>query len=97
MSSLRSQEKELSSLYKKWPLVKRHLKKHGCSGAQAEDIIQEALLVYVHKMENSEFMLTHAGFVSAKHKPESRDGDIGTHRLNYYFVPSCRFENPAAH
>jgi len=29
--------------------------------------------------------------------PESRDGDIGIHRSNYYFVPSCRFENPAAH
>jgi|GEM_PF-1756768 len=28
--------------------------------------------------------------------PESRDGDIGIHRSNYYFVPSCRFENLAA-
>jgi|GEM_PF-923610 len=29
--------------------------------------------------------------------PESRDGDIGIHRSNYYFAPSCRLENPAAH
>ncbi|MDZ4752302.1 MAG: hypothetical protein SGI87_11850 [Flavobacteriales bacterium] len=29
--------------------------------------------------------------------PESRVGDIGIHRSNYYFAPSCRFENPAAH
>jgi len=32
-----------------------------------------------------------------KNKPESRDGDIGIHNSNYYLVPSCRFENPAAH
>lgn len=58
MSSILSQEKELLSLYKKWPLVKKSLKKYGCSSAQAEDIFQEALLVYVRKKEDTSFVLT---------------------------------------
>lgn len=52
------QQKELLSLYKKWPQVKKHLKKYGCSGPQAEDIFQEALLIYVRKKEEASFVLT---------------------------------------
>jgi RNA polymerase sigma factor (sigma-70 family) len=58
MNSMAIQQKELLSLYKKWPQVKKHLKKYGCSGPHAEDIFQEALLVYVRKKDEDSLQLT---------------------------------------
>ena len=54
----------------------------------------------VSKIKNDRkcFTIYKHSFISCgKYKPESRDGDIGIHRSNYYFAPSCRFENPVAH
>jgi RNA polymerase sigma factor (sigma-70 family) len=53
---------ELKALYKKWPDVHRYLKALGCKTADAEDIFQEALLIYARKNEGTEFNLTVAPF-----------------------------------
>ncbi|MFT6500794.1 MAG: RNA polymerase sigma factor (sigma-70 family) [Crocinitomicaceae bacterium] len=50
--------KELRTLYKKWPDVKRFLKSKGCNSTDAEDIFQEALLIFTRKMEEPDFELT---------------------------------------
>lgn len=44
-------EKELRSLYKKLPEMKKFLRSLGCPKEKSEDIFQEALLVYVRKVE----------------------------------------------
>lgn len=49
---------ELNQLYRKWPVVRNYLKDSGCRGAVAEDIFQEALLIYVRKKEEPDFILT---------------------------------------
>jgi RNA polymerase sigma factor (sigma-70 family) len=51
-------EKELETLYKKWPDQKRFLKSLGCYGPIAEDLFQEALLIFVRKREESSFELS---------------------------------------
>lgn len=51
------QEINLKELYRKWPIVRRHLKSFGCMGSNAEDIFQEALLILCRKMEDSSFKL----------------------------------------
>jgi RNA polymerase sigma factor (sigma-70 family) len=51
-------QKELKALYKKWPDVKYYLKSIGCKTTDAEDIFQEALLIYTRKVNNPEFELT---------------------------------------
>ena len=49
---------ELKALYRKWPDIKRFLKTLGCSGNDAEDLFQEALLIYSRKREQSGFELS---------------------------------------
>ncbi len=51
-------QQELKQLYRKWPDIRRYLKTLGCDQVSAEDIFQEALLIYVRKRESSEFELT---------------------------------------
>lgn len=50
--------KELKALYKKWPDVKRFLSTLGCDNVNAEDIFQEALVIYVRKKDDQSFVLT---------------------------------------
>lgn len=54
---------ELKHLYKKWPEAKRFLKALGCPANDAEDIFQEALIIYCRKKEDSTFVLTVDPFV----------------------------------
>lgn len=49
---------ELKILYKKWPELKRFLKTLGCPAMDAEDIFQEALVIYCRKKIDPEFVLT---------------------------------------
>jgi DNA-directed RNA polymerase specialized sigma24 family protein len=51
-------EKQLDQLYKKWPEVKRFLQSIGCDVVTAEDLFQEALLIYIRKVEEPDFQLT---------------------------------------
>lgn len=51
-------ERELKRLYKKWPEIKRFLATVGCRTVDAEDIFQEALLIYTRKKEDNTFELT---------------------------------------
>lgn len=53
---------ELKALYKKWPDVKRYLRSIGCKSTDAEDLFQEALLIYTRKLEDPNFVLTVAPF-----------------------------------
>lgn len=50
--------KELTALYKKWPDVKRFMKSIRCKATDAEDIFQEALLIYSRKLNDPQFELT---------------------------------------
>jgi len=52
------QETQLKELYKKWPDIKRFLQKLGCSKNDAEDVFQEALVIYIRKCEHPDFVLT---------------------------------------
>lgn len=49
---------ELKTLYKKWPEIKRFMKTLGCDALTAEDLFQEALLIYSRKRSLSDFELT---------------------------------------
>ncbi len=49
---------ELHTLYKKWPDVKRYLRSLGCPTTDAEDIFQEALVIFARKRTDSNFELT---------------------------------------
>lgn len=60
--SINEIEKELKQLYKKWPDFRKFLKKLGCSSHKAEDIFQEALLIYSRKKQDPEFVLTVKAF-----------------------------------
>jgi RNA polymerase sigma factor (sigma-70 family) len=55
-------KKQLKDLYKKWPELKRFLSGLGCNSSNAEDIFQEALVIYVRKKEDPSFVLTVAPF-----------------------------------
>lgn len=55
-------DETLKSLYKKWPDTKRYLKSLGCGSADADDIFQEALLIFIRKIEEPDFQLTVAPF-----------------------------------
>lgn len=57
---------ELKNLYKKWPDIKRYLKSLGCDALNAEDIFQEALVVFLRKKENPAFELTVDSFYYVK-------------------------------
>ena len=59
-------EKELKTLYKKWPEIKRFLASIGCSSQDAEDIFQEALIIYTRKKKEVDFELTVEPFYYVK-------------------------------
>lgn len=48
-------QKELTVLYKHFPEVKRLLRSFGCDGLTAEDIFQEALIIYLRKKNDPAF------------------------------------------
>ncbi|HLP54013.1 MAG TPA: sigma-70 family RNA polymerase sigma factor [Fluviicola sp.] len=52
------QETQLKALYKKWPEIKRFLVSLGCTKNDAEDVFQEALVIYIRKCEQPDFVLT---------------------------------------
>lgn len=58
----KTQKKELIRLYKKWPDIKRYLRSKGCSSTDAEDIFQEALIIYMRKCQEKDFQLDVAPF-----------------------------------
>lgn len=49
---------ELKALYKRWPEVRRFLSTIGCNANNAEDIFQEALVIFIRKKEDPTFILT---------------------------------------
>lgn len=51
-------QKELKALYKQWPDVRHFMKSMGCNAADAEDIFQEALLIYTRRLNDPTFELT---------------------------------------
>lgn len=53
----KEQEKELRNLYKKFPDIKKFLLSLGCGTDTAEDIFQEALIIYCRKKSNPDFHL----------------------------------------
>ena len=55
-------KQELKELYRKWPEVRGFLTSLGCSATNAEDVFQEALVIYVRKQEDPAFTLTVAPF-----------------------------------
>lgn len=57
---------ELKALYKKWPETRRFLATFGCNTLDAEDIFQEALLIYSRKKEDPSFELTVEPFYYVK-------------------------------
>jgi RNA polymerase sigma factor (sigma-70 family) len=48
-------KKELNVLYKHFPEVKRLLRTFGCDGLTAEDLFQEALIIYLRKKNDPDF------------------------------------------
>lgn len=52
----------LKLLYRKLPDIKRYLVSLGCNTADAEDIFQEALLIFSRKVDEPDFDLTVAPF-----------------------------------
>lgn len=52
-----STRKQLKELYKKWPDIKTYLKSLGCDTTNAEDIFQEALVIFCRKNESQDFEL----------------------------------------
>lgn len=48
-------KKELAVLYKHFPEVKRLLRTFGCDGVTAEDLFQEALIIYLRKKNEQDF------------------------------------------
>ena len=50
-------DKEITRLYKKWPEIRNFLKSKGCDKTKAEDIFQEALVIYFQKKNDPEFSL----------------------------------------
>lgn len=50
-------KKQLKALYKKWPEIKKFLRSKGCLPIDAEDIFQEALVIYCRKCEEKDFQL----------------------------------------
>jgi RNA polymerase sigma factor (sigma-70 family) len=45
-------------LYDSWPDIKRFMKTYGCNSTDAEDLFQEALLIFMRKLEDPSFELT---------------------------------------
>lgn len=59
-------EIELRTLYRKWPAMKRFLITIGCTGTAAEDIFQEALVIFARKRTEPKFTLTVEPFFYVK-------------------------------
>lgn len=59
-------DQTLKGLYKKWPEIKRFLKTAGCNSVDAEDIFQEALLIFTRKIEEPDFQLNVEPFYYVK-------------------------------
>lgn len=57
---------ELKQLYRKWPDIKRFMKSLGCDELLAEDLFQEALLIYSRKRSEPDFVLTVEPFFYVK-------------------------------
>ena len=55
-------KKDLKELYKKWPEIRRYLKSKGCQAMDAEDIFQEALVIFCRKKEDPGFVLSSEPF-----------------------------------
>lgn len=51
-------EQQINELYKKWPQAKRFLKTLGCPANEAEDLFQEAILIFCQKRDEPSFQLT---------------------------------------
>ena len=47
-----------TALYKAFPLVKSHIRKHHGSSAEAEDVFQEALIILLKKVHQPQFSLS---------------------------------------
>lgn len=48
-------KKELTTLYKHFPEIKRLLRTFGCDRVTAEDIFQESLIIYIRKKSDANF------------------------------------------
>lgn len=57
-TSIERDTSELYTLYKKWPDVKRYLRSLGCNDTNAEDIFQEALVIFARKRAQADFELS---------------------------------------
>lgn len=57
-TDLQTQEATLRAIYRKWPDIKRFLQSVGCTKNDAEDVFQEALVIYIRKCEQPDFVLT---------------------------------------
>lgn len=53
-----TQKRELKVLYRHFPEVKKLLISLGCDKTTAEDLFQEALIIYLNKKKDSAFQLT---------------------------------------
>lgn len=58
LTTPRNQDAELKALYRKWPDIRRFLFTLGCTKNDAEDVFQEALVIYLRKLEQPGFELT---------------------------------------
>lgn len=58
--------KELNELYRRFPEAKRYLMSLGCDETSAEDIFQEALLIYSRRRKQETFDLTVEPFYFVK-------------------------------
>lgn len=58
MTDPKNSEAQLKQLYKKWPDIRKFLSVMGCKARDAEDIFQEALIIFVRKQEDPAFELT---------------------------------------
>lgn len=59
-------DETLKGLYKKWPEIKRYLKLLGCDATNADDLFQEALLIFIRKIADPTFELTVPPFYYVK-------------------------------
>jgi len=66
MNDQKEISQELKQLYKAWPETKRFLKTLGCASSNAEDLFQEALIIFVRKKEDPNFVLTVEPFFYVK-------------------------------
>lgn len=51
-------KQELKTLYKQWPDIRKFLKSKGCPATDAEDLFQEALVIFCRKKQETDFLLS---------------------------------------